>query len=151
MYKSEELKNPNSCLNKATDDEPLFVLRANDELAPSIVRTWAVMYHKAKAEQTGGITEAQRAKYDEAMALASMMEQWRFELALERIHTAATNEGNSTPRMRLQTIMQIVEPFVRRRSELPPSPAAPPMREVTEGGRMPDAPKDLDAGSGQDS
>lgn len=148
MYKSEELKNPVSCLNKATDDEPLFVLRANDELAPSIVRTWAVMYHKAKAEQTGGITESQRAKYDEAMALASLMEQWRFEKAIGAVHATA-QESDLSPKQRLQAIVQLVEPFVRRRAELPPPPSAPPMRQVTEGGRPADPPKDLDAGSGE--
>ena len=31
------------CLGKADDDEPLFVLRGNDALAPEAVRHWADM------------------------------------------------------------------------------------------------------------
>jgi hypothetical protein len=41
LTKKEELENPNSCLNKAADDEPVFVIRAQDSLAPVIVRRWA--------------------------------------------------------------------------------------------------------------
>lgn len=40
MIKSEETTNPNSCLNQAEDDEPVFVLRAHDPLAPVIVSKW---------------------------------------------------------------------------------------------------------------
>lgn len=39
--KSEILSDPNSCLNKAADDEPLFILRAQDVLAPIAVQYWA--------------------------------------------------------------------------------------------------------------
>ena len=35
---------------KAEDDEPLFVLRANDSLAPQIVRQWAAAYRIAKGD-----------------------------------------------------------------------------------------------------
>jgi hypothetical protein len=40
MRKSEELSNPKSCLNKAKDDELLFVLLARDKAAPYVVRMW---------------------------------------------------------------------------------------------------------------
>jgi len=40
MLKRDELANPESCINKAADDEPVFVLRANDENAPAIVLEW---------------------------------------------------------------------------------------------------------------
>lgn len=36
-----ELSDPNSCLNKAADDEPIFVLRASDLLAAGLVYGWA--------------------------------------------------------------------------------------------------------------
>lgn len=41
MKKSEELSNPNSCLNRAADDEHLFVLRAHDVTAAETIRFWA--------------------------------------------------------------------------------------------------------------
>lgn len=40
MRKREELSNPNSCLNRAADDEMLFVLRGSDVAAPDTVRAW---------------------------------------------------------------------------------------------------------------
>lgn len=42
--KSEELKaaaQGRGCLGRAADDEPLFVLRAQDKSAPYVVRHWA--------------------------------------------------------------------------------------------------------------
>lgn len=40
MTKAEELANPNSCLNKAKDDEMLFILRAKDVCAPFAIAEW---------------------------------------------------------------------------------------------------------------
>jgi len=40
MRKKEELENPNSCLNRASDDELLFVLRGHDIAAPETIRAW---------------------------------------------------------------------------------------------------------------
>lgn len=40
MIKSDELSNMNSCLNKAYQDEPIFVLRAKDPIAPMIIHLW---------------------------------------------------------------------------------------------------------------
>jgi len=67
MLKREEIQNPNSCLNKAADDEPVFVLRAQDKLSPMIVRTWAF-----EAELRG----TPKAKTEEALAQANAMESW---------------------------------------------------------------------------
>jgi len=67
MIKSDELKNPLSCLNKSADDEPLFVLRAKDPIAPIAIRHWVTMsncYH-------------QKNKAKEALELAEKMEAWR--------------------------------------------------------------------------
>lgn len=75
MKKRDELSNPNSCINKADLDEPVFVLRANDELAPDIVRAWAVTYRSAKGPS---ITPEQQRKHDEALELAAAMEAWRY-------------------------------------------------------------------------
>jgi hypothetical protein len=76
MIKSQELSGP-SCLTKAADDEPLFVLRANDELAPGIVEAWADDYVRVKANQPGGMSAVQRQKYRDALAIAMAMREWK--------------------------------------------------------------------------
>jgi hypothetical protein len=76
MLKKDEIATATSCLNKADDNEPLFVLRANDPLAPGLVAAWARDYIQAK----GGwakMTEAQRKKYAEAMDIAGNMRIWQ--------------------------------------------------------------------------
>ena len=40
MIKSDELYNPNSCLNKANDDELIFVLLGRDKAAPIAILAW---------------------------------------------------------------------------------------------------------------
>lgn len=40
MTRSEEINEHHSCLNKAEDDEPLFILRAKDLTAPTIISFW---------------------------------------------------------------------------------------------------------------
>ena len=40
MLKREELSRPDSCLNKAGDDELIFVLRAKEPAAVYAVRAW---------------------------------------------------------------------------------------------------------------
>ena len=81
MIKRLELIGP-GCLTKAKDDEPLFVLRANDELAPKIVRAWALDYYNSKcfenhvANFKWELNASQAAKYQEARALADQMEVW---------------------------------------------------------------------------
>lgn len=69
MLKREELTLRGSCLNKARSDEPLFVLRANDPLAPQTVRHWATM-----AE---GVHETE--KIVDALAWADQAEAFRRE------------------------------------------------------------------------
>jgi len=76
MRKSDELAASGSCLNRAASDEPIFVLRANDETAPGIVREWARRYLGEKLAE-GQPTSAQALKYAEAMELAGQMEDWR--------------------------------------------------------------------------
>lgn len=89
MIKHLELIGP-SCLTSAKDDEPIFVLRANDELAPKIVRAWALDYYNSKCAQNFNashaeglpehdweLTPKQGAKYQEALQLADQMDAWR--------------------------------------------------------------------------
>lgn len=78
MLKRDELKGP-SCLTSAADDEPIFVLRSSDELAPGIVREWAAQYRASKTAQVGGWTLKQQAKYEEACLLATKMLRYQQE------------------------------------------------------------------------
>ena len=54
------------CIQKAEDDEPLFVLRAQDYTAPNFVRKWAQFNRGSIGDE----------KYNEAMACADDMEKW---------------------------------------------------------------------------
>lgn len=74
--KPNEILNPESCWNKAADDEPLFVLRANDELAPNLVIMWASKYQVRKGGYAA-MTDRQRAKFHEALQLAQQMRDWK--------------------------------------------------------------------------
>lgn len=65
--KAEELINDASCLSKAAADEPIFVLRAQDELAADIVREWC------ERAMAAGVPKA---KVDEALLLARDMGRW---------------------------------------------------------------------------
>jgi len=76
MLKREEIENPESCLNKAASDEPLFVLRANDENAPASVAAWARDYIVGKGGW-GNMSDNQKKKYAEAMDIASSMRIWQ--------------------------------------------------------------------------
>lgn len=67
MTKQELIDDPNSCWNKAADDEPLFVLRAKDLLAPKAVKRWAEMALRSNHEQC---------KCTDAMLVAYEMEDW---------------------------------------------------------------------------
>jgi putative hemolysin len=80
MLKRDELANPESCLNKAHDLEPLFVLRANDETAAANVAAWARDYIVAKGGW-GNMTQEQQKKYSEAMHIAGDMRIWQMHKA----------------------------------------------------------------------
>jgi hypothetical protein len=63
--KLEELNDPNSTLNKAADDEPIFILRAQDMTAPQTVLEWM-----QRNPQIG------EAKFAEARDCADAMRAW---------------------------------------------------------------------------
>lgn len=65
---STKLENNNHCYNKAAPDEPIFTLRAQDALAPEIVREWAYRAH---------ILGTPIKKVAEARATADAMENWQ--------------------------------------------------------------------------
>lgn len=60
-------KNDDSCLQKVAADEPIFVLRAQDILAPVLVRLWA---------QLAALHGASDLKCHEAAQWAQSMEYW---------------------------------------------------------------------------
>jgi len=74
--KSEEMKD--GCFAKAALDEPLFVLRAQDKSAPSLVRKWAEQHrqHHLKIGTMGHALARAIDKHTEAMATADAMENW---------------------------------------------------------------------------
>lgn len=61
-------KGTDACLAKVSDDEPIFVLRAQDLLAPGLVRLWA--------SQLAGLRGPAHPKVMEALNLALEMEAW---------------------------------------------------------------------------
>ena len=64
--KKEELKS--GCISRAAADEPVFVLRAKDRLAPGVIRYWT-----QRAANMG----VSPAKIEEALDLAAAMEEWQ--------------------------------------------------------------------------
>jgi hypothetical protein len=67
--KMQNLADPASCFNRAAEDEPIFVLRAHDPLAPDAVRRWSYtrMLHRGTADVAAA----------EAAGVADAMEEWR--------------------------------------------------------------------------
>ena len=62
------------CYANLEADEPYFLLRANDPIAPHLVRLWAVMYRLLKGAP---LNWRQHDKALEAEDCAKNMEQWR--------------------------------------------------------------------------
>jgi hypothetical protein len=77
--KREELESTTGCLAKAADDEPIFILRAHDMLAPEIVRAWVAAV--SRRHMVGHGWEQPRPhllnKLSEAEDLARRMEAWQ--------------------------------------------------------------------------
>ena len=64
----EALQNDCGCLGRAALDEPVFILRAQDKLAPRVVVWWAHL-----ADQAGYSEDKVRG----ALILAKQMADWR--------------------------------------------------------------------------
>jgi len=71
MRKAQELTRPDSCLNKALPEEPIFVLLGRDVAAPYAIRMWA-----AERWIKGKNISADR-QINEALELANAMEEWQ--------------------------------------------------------------------------
>lgn len=71
MIKRDEMSLPTSCLNKAEDDEPIFVLLGRDEDAPQVIRRWCIK------RVDRGKNAWDDEQIQEALALANKMEEYR--------------------------------------------------------------------------
>jgi hypothetical protein len=76
MRKSDELADPTSCLNKAADDEPVFVIRAKDVCAVATILAW-INYRIESGKNRPGDSEMR-----EAYQWCNMVAQWRREQGL---------------------------------------------------------------------
>lgn len=80
--KKEELESTTGCLAKAADDEPIFVLRAQDTTAPNAVRAWVsgvIDQHRPLPGAVLAYDPKLNAKLKEALNLADRMEAWQRE------------------------------------------------------------------------
>lgn len=78
MIKHLEVSNPHSCLNRARDDEPVFVLLGRDICAPEVIEEWVrLRVESAKNSMTDP-------QIKEALDLADQMRAWRERLAREQ-------------------------------------------------------------------
>lgn len=73
MLKSQEIINPQSTLNRAAAEEPIFVLRGKDSCAAYAVRRWAHIAEQGGQHSAEKVAEARAfadvmAGYAEAMA-----------------------------------------------------------------------------------
>jgi hypothetical protein len=74
MNKREVIEGP-SCLTRAANDEPVFVLRANDDLAVEVVTYWCHRYRECHGMDH--MPDKFRMKHDSAFKVAEAMKQWR--------------------------------------------------------------------------
>lgn len=76
MIKQNEIQSPYSCLNKAAPDEPIFVLRAQDELAGQTIRFWAGLLMERHGRDSISWPEGAVTKINAALQLADQMDRW---------------------------------------------------------------------------
>lgn len=90
MIKKDEISNPSSCLNRATDDEPLFVLRGKDVTAPDVIRDWCFRRIDAGKNQKGD------EQIKQAYALADQMTEYQERLAAIAAQDSIENESGQS-------------------------------------------------------
>lgn len=73
MYKSDVLEK----LATIGDDEPVFLLRASDVLAPAVICDWADRYLNTQRRLAGEVTEPALAKFKSAHAVQKAMREWK--------------------------------------------------------------------------
>jgi hypothetical protein len=73
MFKNDVIEK----LTTIGDDEPVFLLRASDVLAPAVICDWADRYFNAQRRLTGAVTEEALAKFKSAHAVQKAMREWK--------------------------------------------------------------------------
>lgn len=79
MIKRKELADASSCLNKAADEEPLFVLRAQDVTAPRVIEFWLqlnLLGTDGPGIENGPVVKLPDEKVKEAQACIDAMHRW---------------------------------------------------------------------------
>lgn len=89
MRKAEEVSNSMSCLNRASDNELLFVLLGRDEAAPGAIRYWCHI-RVARGKNTWDDQQIL-----EALACAKQMEAEHPNRALKHRLDRTANEENA--------------------------------------------------------
>lgn len=75
--KAGNLDNPDSCWNRAADDEPVFVLRATDPVAAKVIRYWVTMRYNAMRHTANAAHYAnEMVKLDDADRCQKEMRAW---------------------------------------------------------------------------
>ena len=100
MWKREELDNPDSCINKAAEDEPVFVLRAKDPCAITTINYWIskrLELLDADPTPTKHDRAKEMSKTKEAHILAMDMEHWRLANRLENAVIEDPDDEDETP------------------------------------------------------
>ena len=65
-----------ACLDKVEIGEPIFVLRAQDELAPSIVHEWCAAVYRAYTSRGLDVPPELEEKLEDARNTADTMYKW---------------------------------------------------------------------------
>lgn len=70
------------CYHEVMPDEPIFVLRAKDPVAPEVIEFWAERWGKERLENNPRTKdrlhpERVMSKQDEALKCAAAMREWR--------------------------------------------------------------------------
>jgi len=68
---------PFDCYAKLAEDEPYFLLRAKDVIAPAVIRYWIDLRRSLASASGTYINQDYEAKLQEAEACATAMETWR--------------------------------------------------------------------------
>lgn len=78
--KSEVMKKARQgrgCLGKADDNEPVFILRAQDKFAPQVIEYWALLVRAALPMDDSRVTFASMDKVRDAEEDAALMRGWQ--------------------------------------------------------------------------
>jgi hypothetical protein len=70
-------KRKNKCLQKAAPHEPIFVLRAQDQLAPEVIEFWASRLEVGVTDAFGPAAASSYEKIKTAREIAEEMRGWQ--------------------------------------------------------------------------